>query len=145
MIIRLRRPWMDYGSSSDDDAMALYMESSRPVRPDTSVKIRSSLQTYVHHPKQDAHPDVALVVVHQCTAMGGCALAAVSPGGVAETTPVLQARVAQQLARCQVLLANDGSTHVHFTSAPTSPNSSPRPDRPRSATPMSVHEEPPPE
>ena len=63
---------MDY-SSSDDDAMALYaMENSG--RP-TSGRV-GGLQTYVHTPKSDAHPDVALVVVHQCTAMGGCALAA---------------------------------------------------------------------
>ena len=63
---------MDY-SSSDDDGMALYaMENSG--RP-TSGRV-GGLQTYIHTPKSDAHPEVALVVVHQCTAMGGCALAA---------------------------------------------------------------------
>ena len=63
---------MDY-SDSDDDAMALYaMETSG--RPTTGRV--GGLQTYVHTPKSDAHPEVALVVVHQCTAMGGCALAA---------------------------------------------------------------------
>ena len=56
---------MDY-SDSDDDAMALYaMENSG--RP-TSGRV-GGLQTYIHTPKLDAHPEIALVVVHQCLSL----------------------------------------------------------------------------
>ena len=40
----------------------------------TSFKI-NGLQCYIHQPAQDLHPDVAVVTVHQCSALGGCALA----------------------------------------------------------------------
>ena len=33
------------------------------------------MQAYVQAPDNDRHPDVALVICHQCTALGGCALA----------------------------------------------------------------------
>ena len=35
----------------------------------------ATLQAYVQAPDNDRHPDVALVICHQCTALGGCALA----------------------------------------------------------------------
>ena len=36
------------------------------------VKI-GRLQAYVHHPTRDANPDIAVVCIHQCTALGGSA------------------------------------------------------------------------
>jgi pimeloyl-ACP methyl ester carboxylesterase len=32
------------------------------------------LQCYMHRPREDVNPEIACVVVHQCTAMGGCAM-----------------------------------------------------------------------
>ena len=42
----------------------------------TMTKRVKGLMTYVHRPEQDRNPELAVVIVHQCTALGGCALAA---------------------------------------------------------------------
>ena len=58
-------------TSSDDERITPWMASS------VSSTIRvSDLKVYVHEPSRDSHSDLAVVVVHQCTALGGCADAA---------------------------------------------------------------------
>ena len=39
-----------------------------------SVRI-GSLQAYIHRPASDVNPEICVVCVHQCSALGGCAMA----------------------------------------------------------------------
>ena len=67
-----------------DLAQQDFADRLRPMR-DPSPKVdmslttvrkpTGSLQAYTYTPDSDTHPDIAIVIVHQCTAMGGSAVA----------------------------------------------------------------------
>lgn len=57
-------------SESSDDFM-------QPTTTSSSSMARiGGLAAYIYRPERDANPDVCAVVVHQCSALGGCAAAA---------------------------------------------------------------------